>query len=134
MKFQEEIVAIKEEILALKQGTKVASTIRCYYFRKLFTFTLPPRGEAATYRVQIKYKNTNQPVISQVTDISEYNAGVGGQFTTNVACMLKSPVQNRTQYTWCTVWNMAGDDPAPNKVYIVVNSTAEVDDIVLALE
>lgn len=134
MKFREEIIAIKEEIRDLKQGGKVASTIECYQFRKLFEFTLPPSGTAATYRLQIKYAITNQPVISEVSSISKFNTEISGTPSSSATLLAKSEVQDNTQYTWCTVWNVAGEDPAPNKVYITVNSTAEVEDIVLALE
>lgn len=134
MKFQEELISIKEEIRDLKQGNKVASTVRCYRFRKLFTFPLPESGMAETYRIQIKYASTNQPVISSISDISQYAFDSGGLYSTNAAEMMKSPVRNNSQYAWCTVWNISGDDPTPNKVYITVNSTAEVEDIVLDLE
>lgn len=134
MNFQDELIGIKQEILALKQGNKVASTIKCYQFQKLLVFTLPPRGSAATYRIQIKYKPSKQPTISTVSDVSEYNLTSGGSFTSTTASMMKSPVQNNAQYAWLTVWNTAGDDPAPNRVYVIVNSTAEVEDIIIALE
>lgn len=130
MELTKTIKRIKDEILDLKQGGKVMSTMTSYYFQTVITIPADPSVPSGstrgfeTYRLLVKYKSVTQPVFSRIpVDYLDSSANVGSE-------AWRSPVENGQQYVW--IWAPVKGDPQTLTFRII--STAEVDSATLVPE
>lgn len=125
MEFEKELQVMEKEILNLKSNQRVASTIRTYQFTK--QITVPAIGDGVNMvRLLVKYKDNGQPIFSSI----RFRWGISGSNVNGGVQAIRGTLTNRQQYIWLST----NTSTSPTTWTFRMESTAEVDDVTLALE
>lgn len=124
MSFTKNIKDLLNEILNLKQGGKVASTIRTYVFRQLVTI---PASSGANmgrrmWRFTVIYKPSAQIAFTHIG--SEWSRSGGENFWGEA---MRSPIANGRQYVWIS----APENSQATQYTFYATSTVEIQSVAL---
>lgn len=125
MSFEKDIKEVQDEILRIKQDSKVVSTTTTFVHEQRLTLPTDTFASFKSFRAKVVYHDTGQPVFSTIS-IKK----VGEDYYT-VGNAAKTAITNHSQYFWI---NVLGSTAVLPQRDVVIIATAPIQSIELALE